>query len=1092
MAARWRLSLIGIPRLLPSDASVRAITLARKDAGWLAYVALQSQAASTTLAALLWPDADARGALNNLRQRVHRLRRTSGARLVEMGEAIGLAGDLVIEPVPGRAELEADREAGEGDLLGAFEYDDAPEFAAWLAAVRSSARAARCELLAAIASDAERSGQLARALVYAQHLAAENPLSEHAHRRVMRLHYLRGDSTAAIAAFEVFERTVKDELGARPSTETIALLHTVEQSLPVPTAAGSTCVNAPLPASLSRPPRLVGRGAAQAELALAWQQAQIAVVVGEAGMGKTRLLQELLAGQGDAALHVAARPGDGTVPYALLSRTFHAMHAAGLGSVERGLPTLASVHRLRPALEVALSGAVAQGLRTLALDDLHFADAPSIELLMDVAIGGSVPVLRWVAAQRPDAVGDAPRVLALAQSPQVRFVALAPLDVEQLQDFVASLGIAAFDAQTLAAPLAHRTGGNPLFVIETLRATLAAPMPSGGVLTLAKPAGLNHLIDERLRRLSRSALALARVAAIAAPDFDLMLAEEVLGVPPIALADAWHELEEAQVLRGEAFAHDLVQEALLRATPQVIAAHTHRQVAAWLAQRGGAPARLAQHWMAGGEPGQAARAFASAAAQVSAAGRPREHAELLECCARAHEAAGEVEAALRVRIDRVSTLLHDRGVDTALAAADALADACRDTPLAAHLLAARAIALAIGGGRLGEAEDAARQALAAAAPGDDEVRIAASGVLANACAMRGDGAEGLALLLPWRDRIDGVASLAARRDLFGNLTNLLLQCNRNAEALETGHRHLELARASGHGGEQVSALMNVSNVHGRRGDLVRAIDCCRQAAQLIPESEQAAMLGPWNGAYLGYWLAGTGRFGEALALLEEAGTVFSTGPVALRQTLQGLLARVWITLGQTARAAALVRAMVELPSGRMRAAQCALQATLDEALGLDATPAWREAAANDVAGAPPRIAAEIALAAAAGDAAGLLSWQRQAEQVDGLPFAADAATLRLALLTEPNALALALPAAEQLVLTARSPVHYLPGQLLRCAEAWRRLDHEADARRCERTALDWVYEQALPHVPPPFVDSFLHRNPVNAALRAVATRPSRD
>jgi len=57
----------------------------------------------------------------------------------------------------------------------------------------------------------------------------------------------------------------------------------------------------------------------------------------------------------------------------------------------------------------------------------------------------------------------------------------------------------------------------------------------------------------------------------------------VLGVPALVLAEPWHELERAQVLKGEQFAHDLVDDALLRSVPAAIARHLHARVAEWLA-----------------------------------------------------------------------------------------------------------------------------------------------------------------------------------------------------------------------------------------------------------------------------------------------------------------------------------------------------------------------------------------------------------------------------------------------------------------------------------------------------------------------------
>jgi hypothetical protein len=94
-------------------------------------------------------------------------------------------------------------------------------------------------------------------------------------------------------------------------------------------------------------------------------------------------------------------------------------------------------------------------------------------------------------------------------------------------------------------------------------------------------------------RLSEPALTLARVAAIAASTSRIELAEAATGQRAVQLASAWQELQDAQVLRDEAFAHDLVADAVLRGVPPVVARRVHAQCADWLAAQGVEPARVA-------------------------------------------------------------------------------------------------------------------------------------------------------------------------------------------------------------------------------------------------------------------------------------------------------------------------------------------------------------------------------------------------------------------------------------------------------------------------------------------------------------------
>ncbi|MGC4076978.1 MAG: BTAD domain-containing putative transcriptional regulator [Rubrivivax sp.] len=1062
---RWQLRLGGAPRLQQSTPEGRTLALIALDAAWLALAAAPEGRDSRQVALLVWPDAGERGALNNLHQRMHRLRKATGARLVETGVRFGLAADLVL-PAEDFGALAADPDADPGEWLAGCDFGSRPALAQWLDQQREHRRAAWREALAAHAAAAERGGALVLALRCAERLLALDPLSEHGHRRLMRLHHLRGDRASAVAAFERCERLLKDELGLTPDAETRALLATVERG-----RGGDTAPARPVPAALLRPPRLAGRADALARLAAAERDGAVVLLVGDAGIGKTRLLQEHLAGRGDA-LHVQARPGDESVPYATLMRLLQRLDPPGAEAAP------SRPERLPALLRQGLAAAERQGLRVVAVDDLHFADRASIETLL--ALCGE-PALHWILARRPPTHGADDPLAALVESGGTRRLLLGPLEAADLAELLQGLDLMPSQAQALAGQLLQRCGGNPLFVLETLRAAWRDGLSDGA---LPVPRALAHLVELRLARLSPEALALARVAAIAAPDFDLPLAEQVLAAPALRLSGAWHELEQAQVLRGEQFAHDLIQDAVLAAIPQVIARHTHRQVAAALAGRGVAAARVACHWRDAGEHRAAAAAFAAAAKDALAACRPREEGELLEACARAHEADGDNEAALQVRIQRIGALLPSAGVEVAVAEAQALVRASRGRPSAALALTSLAMAM-FWGGRQDEAEAAAREALATP-EASDEVQVRASSLLSHVEAMRGHPEAALALMQRWRTRITDIADPVLRCEFHGNLATLLIRVNRSGEALPVAEQHLALARSTRSATEQLAALMNLSNLHARRGDLRRAVEYGQEADRLATEIELTATLAWWNRASLGFYLGGLGRYAEALALLEAAVDALAGSPLQHNLAL-GLLARVWLALGQAARAHRCVQALGEAPPGALLCAQLALRAAVAEATGQPAAPLWQQAVETGAAEDPNRLQAELELACGAGRVDLLQELERRADAAALFPQAAEVATRMLALLAERQA-ATAAAAAEHRALQTRSGFHYLPAQLLRCAEAYERGGRGDAAQRCLATALDWVHREALPHVPAPFVDGFLHRQPVNVALRAAAAR----
>ena len=131
---------------------------------------------------------------------MHRLRKRAGRDVaLTTGDILRLA-DGVSHDLSGVAETLAQGVANAtGELLGSLEYADCDQLEEWLQAAREQWRATRRNALAEIAAKLERDGQIALALQYGERLLADDPLREHAHRQLMRLHYLRGDRAAALA-----------------------------------------------------------------------------------------------------------------------------------------------------------------------------------------------------------------------------------------------------------------------------------------------------------------------------------------------------------------------------------------------------------------------------------------------------------------------------------------------------------------------------------------------------------------------------------------------------------------------------------------------------------------------------------------------------------------------------------------------------------------------------------------------------------------------------------------------------------------------------------------------------------------------------
>ena len=246
-AGRRRIALLGAPRWsIPGRPEQ---PLAARDALLLLLLASEGPVERSRAAALLWPDSAPRQANISLRQRIFRLKRTLGADVVAGDAAIRLADVLehdVNEPEPG---LRADPHHAAGELLAGIEADDADSnLAAWLRATRERWCGRLQQTLAALAEEHQAAGRIAAALPYAERLVAEAPVVEHAHRRLMRLHYLRGDRAAALAAYRRCHELLAREVGVAPGAETQALAAQIEAGAP------AAAPSAPLPLALLRPP----------------------------------------------------------------------------------------------------------------------------------------------------------------------------------------------------------------------------------------------------------------------------------------------------------------------------------------------------------------------------------------------------------------------------------------------------------------------------------------------------------------------------------------------------------------------------------------------------------------------------------------------------------------------------------------------------------------------------------------------------------------------------------------------------------------------------------------------------------------------
>ncbi|RKH19834.1 AAA family ATPase [Corallococcus sp. CA047B] len=689
---RWRVQVLGLAQLWGPEG--QRIRLERRAAALLAWLGLKGPSPKFALAALLWPDSSPTTARNNMRQLLRRLRLASGGEALVEGDTERLAlvapSDVDVACLKAAIEAQAYERAlesvgAEGStLLAGFDFDDGPELARWLDGARAGVEGWVREAREARIGHLTSGGDWTAALGLAQAWARQEPESEQAGRHLIRLHYLQGDRGAALAAFEQLRSVLSRELGVPPLPETLALVREVEKGTqrPSPTAVTRTA----LPLSVLRPPVLAGRDAAWRQLEAGWEAGQMLFISGDPGSGKTRLAEEFASSKGRWG-RIEARVGDSDVPFASQARAFRTQMARWPDvklpdwvrtELSRILPELGETRLLPPLdsetgmLRFYDAGAVALQLlhehEDISIaDDVQYWDAASSKAFfyglprMFEAVSRGAQPLRFIDCYRRDELSAQTRnhVARLLDAGLARIVDLEALTGDEVKRMVAAMGLPGAEAH--AEDLTRYTGGNPLYVVETLKHLLETDsLQRDWPQRLPPPGRVGPLIQLRLERLSALALQCARLAALAGAFFRTSLVPRVLQVTAASAHEALAELESAQVLMAERFSHDLVMEAVRAAMEPGDVRVLHGRLATALEEDGAPAILLAHHWLEAGRveralphllasahsdeqvlpPEEAAEHYARAAALMSATGQQEDAAR-----ARAAEARCRLQAA---------------------------------------------------------------------------------------------------------------------------------------------------------------------------------------------------------------------------------------------------------------------------------------------------------------------------------------------------------------------------------------------------------------------------------------------------------------
>jgi DNA-binding CsgD family transcriptional regulator len=363
-------------------------------------------------------------------------------------------------------------------------------------------------------------------------------------------------------------------------------------------------------------PRTVGEGR------------RAALVAGEAGSGKSRLVRELaheVAAEGATVLYGDC---DGEVgsPYGPFATALDHLVAhtdpeilrghlgQGGGELTRLVPGLeqrvgelpratsadadTERHRLHTAVTELLVGVSSEAPLLLVLEDVHWADGSTLQLMRHLVRSGSrarmllVATFRDVEADMPVALSDA--LVDVYRSEGVVRVRLGGLSDEEIAEFVRlTTGVEA--AVDLRATIGELTGGNAFLLNELWRELIESGAIMVGPVSarLARPAAeleapttVREVVSQRLTRLSEEANELLELAAVAGTEFELDTVRRAAVVTEAALLDAIDEAVRSGLLveepgRGLAFrfAHELVRRAIADRLSSARKAELHLRVA---------------------------------------------------------------------------------------------------------------------------------------------------------------------------------------------------------------------------------------------------------------------------------------------------------------------------------------------------------------------------------------------------------------------------------------------------------------------------------------------------------------------------------